>query len=69
MAEEKGYVRKTKAETFVVTYHCPKCQETMTYTGVMLPSNPPWYEHVCTCGHSERLRRTYPWTEVKVCTD
>lgn len=43
------------------TGHCIQCQSELKPTGIMLPVNPPKYEHQCeTCGEVERLPREYP---------
>ena len=43
---------------------CPKCNSGwMRPNGVVIPSNPPQYEHSCTsCGHKQPYGIRYPYT-------
>ena len=61
MPEEEKEMR-----TFEVNYLCDECGEPVTFTGVMLASNPPQYPHVCkACGWGGKFRKHYPHTRLK----
>jgi hypothetical protein len=58
---------KTEKKVYSVNidYGCDKCGEGfMRYTGVMLSSYPPLYQHRCNkCGYGTDYRETYPHIE------
>jgi hypothetical protein len=58
--DEMAYVKKEKVQPFRLCIECPECRNNMEFTGMSLPSNPPWFIHRCECGHSEKLKNRYP---------
>ncbi len=54
--------RTYEVKTVGVDYECDACHAgTMQQTGIMLPSDPPWWRHKCSnCGLVEDLRQKYP---------
>jgi predicted RNA-binding Zn-ribbon protein involved in translation (DUF1610 family) len=64
------WVKEQEVKAFMLSMSCPKCGEEMVYQGVLLPSNPPWYEHMCNkCGMQVNLRKKYPCIVHKHCKE
>jgi len=50
-------------QTQVVDQHCPSCGKGwMRPTGIVKPTNPPYFEHACTsCGHKTDYGVRFPY--------
>jgi len=58
---------KKEVKTFEVVYECDMCDSgMMIFTGVVLLSNPPKYEHKCdACGSMFNSGTQYPTTHIE----
>lgn len=55
--------RSREVRVYLVEYRCDECGSLMEFTGRMLPSLPPLYEHRCRNNHTISLSRSYPTTD------
>lgn len=58
-----------RVETYLVNYQCDSCGVgLMRDNGLMLPSNPPLYPHICDnsdCGDKKTFNQRYPYQNMK----